>query len=74
MPGDSGRGQCFAVETLQGLGVTEEAGWRALRRERLRGWDAGQWRRRNTASGLAATSFGVATQNMERTGAGLRYR
>lgn len=49
------------MESLQGLGVTGEARWRALRRERLRRWDAGQWRRGDTAGGLAAASFGVST-------------
>lgn len=64
MAGDSGRGQCLAMETLQGLGVTGEAGWRALGREGLRWRDAGQRRRRDAAGGLAAASFGVATQDM----------
>lgn len=49
------------METLQGLGVIGEAGWRALGRDRLRWWVAGQWRRRDTAGGFAATSFGVPT-------------
>lgn len=49
------------METLQGLGVSGEAGWRALGRERLWRWDAGQRRRGDAAGGLAAASFGVPT-------------
>lgn len=54
--------------------MTGKAGWRALRREGLRRWDAGQRRRGDTAGGLAAAGLGVATQNMKGTGTGLRYR
>ncbi|TNN77069.1 hypothetical protein EYF80_012707 [Liparis tanakae] len=64
MAGDSGRGQCLAEETLERLGVTGEAGRGALGREGLRRGDAGQRGRRDTAGGLAAAGFGVATQDM----------
>lgn len=51
-----------------------EAGRRALGREGLRRWDAGQRGRRDAAGGLAAASFGVTTQNMKGTGTSLWYR
>lgn len=71
--GDSGRRQRLSVETLKGLGKRLETGWRALRGEGLWWGDTGQRRRRDTAGGLAARGLVVATVDMERAGASLRY-
>lgn len=67
MAGNSGRGQCFSMESLKGFGVSREVGWR----KGLWRWDTGQWGWRDAAGGLAAPSFGVAAQHMKGTRSGL---